>query len=61
MNEYCVEFERLYDVVCMLEDRQDDGQLVDESVMSKARYDFEYHKRNCEICKRPDTPAFMAS
>ena len=61
MNKYsfCDTFWQLYDALVMLEDRQDAGQLVDESVYSKARAEFEKHKRDCQECKRPDSPELV--
>ena len=61
MNKYdfCTQYWIYFDVVCMLEDRQDNGQLVDEDQMSKARSDFERHKRTCVECKRPDANVLM--
>ena len=57
--EFCNIYWVLFDVVCMLEDRQENGQLVDEDQMSKARSDFERHKRTCVECKRPDANVLM--
>ena len=52
--DFCGLYWELFDIVCNLEDMQDSGQLVDEDRMSKARADFERHKRDCHICERPD-------
>ena len=51
---FCDTYWNLFDIVCDLEDRQDNGEAIDESEMSKARSDFERHKRTCQECKRPD-------
>ena len=52
---FCDTYWNLFDIVCDLEDRQDNGEAIDESEMSKARSDFERHKRTCQECEREGT------
>ena len=51
--ELCPGYWELYDVLCSLEDRQEDGEAIDESRISEAHAKLERHRRTCGECKRP--------